>query len=205
MTYVIRLIERYNPPVPNFDRNDRPDLLGWDAAMASYVPDSTILATAHDKDDGALIASALADEYDNEEEGTFVTSGKIDGAQEEKPYTLKDWWEDHGEKFCELDYYNLTEFDQDGKPYKWDDDNVLFTQVPSYHDFMAIMAHRAAAKVFYCNNNLEDSPESKRAWDRHEVENLWKLHDKLYETDYPWTDLSRVSADITIKVTGAGK
>ena len=206
MKYEIRLVENYNPPVPSFDSNDKPDLLGWDAAMESYEPDSNVLATANDRDDAAMIASMLADEYDNEEEGSFVTWGLAHDQTEEEPTLIQrlfNWWEDYRDWFCELEEYNLTEVDDQGNPYDWENDNVLYTQVPSYHDFMTIMAHRAARDVFYCNNNLDASPKSKRRWKESYMEDLWTLHDMLYDTDYPKHD--NVNAKIKVNVYGAGR
>lgn len=125
-------------------------------------------------------------------------------------YTLQEWWADHGDYFCDAKEYGLTDFDDKGQPYDWEDDNKLEQQIPSYHDFIKIFAHEAVRHIFFANNNVDMYIHDKRKLSRKAMRKMWHLHDKLYETDIEHPrcvigglELADVHGEAQIKVYGA--
>ena len=205
--YSIILVDRSDWPVPEFNNRGQPDLLRWDDAVDAWEPDTTVIATVYDKDDAEEILALLKPKYDSEEEATEL---EIQPHQEEEPYTLNDWWSDYDQHFCELDYYALTEKDDSGNPYNWEDRDILYQQKPSYHDFISLLAHEAAGDVFDNNNCVDWTMAKKRQYNQQKMNKLWKLHDSLYADDLEFSDCFRggidtgnVHASVSIKVHGA--
>lgn len=207
-TYSIVLVDSSDWPVPDFDHRGKPDLLGWDDAVDAWSPEKTVIATVYDKDDAKEILALLQPKYDSKEEATELEIQKHQ--QEEESYTLEDWWKDNDECFCDLDYYGLTEKDDKGNPYNWDDRDILYQQKPSYHDFISLLAHEAASDVFDNNNCVDCTMDMKRQYNQKKMDKLWKLHDSLYGIDLKYhdciiggIDTGNVHASISIKVHNA--
>ena len=205
--YSIVLVNSSDWPVPDFDHRGKPDLLGWDDAVDAWEPEETVIATVYDKDDAEKILALLKPKYDSQEEAEEL---EIRKHWQEEPYTLQDWWSDYDQHFCELEYYGLTEKDDEGKPYDWEDGDILYQQKPSYHDFITLLAHTAAGDVFDNNNCVDWTMDQKRQYNQQKMDKLWTLHDKLYDTDLRYhdcviggIDTGNVHASISIKVHNA--
>lgn len=206
--YSIVLVDSSDWPVPDFNSRGQPDLLRWDDAVDAWEPEETVIATVYDEDDAEQIMALLKPKYDSEERATELEIHKHQ--QEEESYTLQDWWKDNDECFCDLDHYGLTEKDDSGNPYNWEDRDILYQQKPSYHDFISLLAHQAAGDVFDNNNCVDEAMAEKRRYNQQKMNNLWKLHDSLYDADLEFgdcfvggIDTGFVYASVSIKVHGA--
>ena len=206
--YSIVLVDSSDWPVPDFNSRGQPDLLGWDDAVDAWEPEETVIGTVYDEDDAEKILALLKPKYDSEEEATSLEIQKHQ--QEEESYTLEDWWRDNDECFCDLEHYGLTEKDDKGQPYNWEDKDTLYQQKPSYHDFISLLAHEAARDVFDNNNCVDWTMAKKRQYNQQKMNNLWKLHDSLYAADLEFgdcfiggIDTGDVYASISIKVRNA--
>lgn len=206
--YSIVLVDSSDWPVPEFNDRGHPDLLRWDDAVDAWEPYKTVIATVYDKDDAEEILALLQPKYDSEEEATELEIQKHQ--QEEESYTLEDWWRDNDECFCDLEHYGLTEKDDEGNPYNWEDRDILYQQKPSYHDFISLLAHEAAGDVFDNNNCVDWTMDMKRQYNQKKMDKLWKLHDSLYADDLEFSDCfiggidtGNVHASISIKVHNA--
>ena len=209
MGYDIVLVDSSDWPVPEFNDRGHPDLLRWDDAVDAWEPEETVIATVYDEDDAKQILALLKPKYDSKETAEELEIQKHQ-QEEEESYTLQDWWSDYDQHFCDLDHYGLTEKDDEGKPYNWDDRDILYQQKPSYHDFISLLAHQAAGDVFNGIDCVDEAMTEKRRYNQQKMNNLWKLHDKLYESDLEFgdcfvggIDTGFVYADISIKVHGA--
>lgn len=204
--YNIILVDSKDWPTPSFDSRGKPDLLAWDDAVEDWEPEETFVASAQNKEDAEKIFSLLREKYDSDEESTEL---EIQECKEEE-MSLSDWWEWNQDRFCNPDDYNLTENDDEGEPYNWEDGELLKKQVPSYHDFITLLAVDAVRDVFDSNNCLEMSMSGKRLRNQKRMDSLWSLHDKLYKEDLEYhmafqggIDTSEVWADLKINVHNA--
>jgi len=179
--------------VPEFDDFGSPDLLAWDDAMDEHENDTEIWATFNDDEAAKLCAPILKELFESREENAkekcdepvFIAE-EVRNA-ERKPFTLADWWDEYYDYWWEESeaHDELTDKDDDGAPLDWEN---IHEQRPSYHDFMTIMAHEAVRGVFDCNNNVDMSLQDKRDLHNERMNDLWELHDSLYETDIHFHD-----------------
>ena len=117
------------------------------------------------------IFSLLREKYDSDEESTEL---EIQECKEEE-MSLSDWWEWNQDRFCNPEDYNLTENDDEGEPYNWEDGELLKKQVPSYHDFITLLAVDAVRDVFDSNNCLEMSMSGKRLRNQKRMDRNWRV------------------------------
>ena len=106
-------------------------------------------------------------------------------------YNLAAFWEEHGELFAEhTNLVELGDVDNDGNPYDWEGD--LTSQTPSYDDFISLFAQALLVSLVDGNNDLDLGREEKRSWNNRTIDNMWKLHDELYEEELMFGELSNV-------------
>ena len=106
-------------------------------------------------------------------------------------YNLEAFWEEHGELFSEnTNLVELGDVDNEGNPYDWD--GGYTSQTPSYDDFISLFAQALLVSLVDGNNDLDLGREEKRSWNNRTIDNMWKLHDELYEQELMFGELSSV-------------
>lgn len=152
--YVHAYIQHSNAVVPEFDSRGKPDLLGWDDAVASHKPDTDPIALFYTKDYAELCKPVIDQYYESVDLNEVYEADNVDivwqEVWEDSDVDIKFFWEhivcvdmgfspeDHG--------WDPDATDKLGNDYVWNTDH-LFTQVPKFDDFVKSCQHRISGEL----------------------------------------------------------
>lgn len=181
-------IQYSNAVVPEFDSKGKPDLLGWDDAVASHIPDRDPIATFYSKDYANICMPAINDHhkdidlrkvYDADDADVYVHHIH----DEEEELSTAFFWEEIvnvGNGFSPEDHgWDKDATDKDGNEYLWNEED-LFQQAPKYDDFVKSCQHRLMLELGWCVDPTEMSQEDAVRESVNELNKMMELAVKVY-------------------------
>ena len=165
--YTEAYIEYSNAVVPEFDSKGKPDLLGWDDAVASHQPNTDPIAKFYSKEYAEICKPVIEGFYKDIDLNEVYEADDVDivwnEVWEAKPsLDIKWFWDeiiciDNG--FNPDDHeWSAEEKDKDGNEYLWNEDG-LFSQVPKYTDFVKSCQIHIENEMDFLKNPYDISQE----------------------------------------------
>lgn len=186
-------IQYSNAIVPEFDSKGKPDLLGWDDAKASHIPDKDAIATFYSKDYANICMPAINDYHKDIDLSEVYEADDADvyvhHIYDEEELSIAFFWEeivDVGNGFSPEDHgWDKDATDKDGNDYLWNEEG-LFQQVPKYEDFVKSCQNHLRLELNWCIDPDETSQEEAVRGSVREIAKMMELAVKIYGRRYSY-------------------
>lgn len=184
-----------NAVIPKFDSDDRPDLLGWDEAMAEHEDNKDTLAVFYNKAVLEACKPIIEEMYSDEEklidtyESDYVS---LDFHQptEDKP-TLGWFWKEvvgdcfDCEKWADSDD-NIT--DHEGNPFDWEGGGYI-NQKPTFDNYIVACQDHLLDLLKQAIRPVDFSASQFHEWLINDQKKLITLGEELYSAEESYDDL----------------